>query len=220
MSRIDFWVSRWPVVIAAAMLMLGVPGCVGLAAQIMYVIHGDKVEAEYEGLEEKRVAVVCVANRSAYGSGGEADALARMVAVLLQKEIKDIEIVSHTEINNWKDTADWDEIDYRAVGRGVKAQRLIAIDVKSLSYYDGQTLYKGSADLTVTVYDMEKGGTIAWSKDMPDFQFPQHGGRPVTDMVESKFQKDFLSILAKDIGRCFYPYDRIEKVGLDAQLLD
>ena len=220
MSRIDFWVSRWPVVIAAAMLMLGVPGCVGLAAQIMYVIKGDKVDPEFEELEGKRVAVVCVANRSAYGSGGEADALARMVAVVLQKEVDDIEIVSHTEINNWKDTADWDEIDYRAVGRGVKAEMLIAIDVKSLSYYDGQTLYKGRADLTVTVYDMSKGGNIAWSKEMPDFQFPQHGGRPVTDMAETKFQKDFLALLAKDIARCFYAYDRIEKVSMDAAMMD
>lgn len=220
MSHVDFWVARWPVVIATCLLMLSVPGCVGLAAQIMYVIKGNKIEAEFDELKGKRVAVVCVANRSAYGSGGEAEALSRMVSVVLGREVKDIEMVSHTEINNWKDNTDWDEIDYRAVGRGVKADMLIAIDVRSLSYYDGATLYKGRADLTVTVYDMTKGGKIAWSKDMPDFQFPQHGGRPVTDMVETKFQKDFLALLAKDIARCFYAYDKIEKVGLDATLLD
>jgi hypothetical protein len=220
MSRIDFCVSRWPLVIVAAILMLSTSGCVGIAAQLMYMAGAGDMQAEFDELEGKRVAVICVSNRSSYGSGAEAEALARLVSAILRKEVKKIEMVSHTEVANWKDTADWDEIDYRAVGRGVKADMLIAIDVQSMSYFEGQTLYKGRANYSVTVYDMTKGGKVAWSKDNPDFQFPVQGGRPVTDMVEAKFQKDFLTMLSIEIARSFHSYDKITDVGKDAAFLD
>lgn len=220
MSRLDYYISRWPLMMAACMVMLCTSGCVGIAAQLMYMAGMGDIPAEFEGLEEKRVAVVCVSNRSAYGSGAEAEALARMVSAILRKEVKKIDVVSHIEIDNWKDNFDWDEIDYRVVGRGVKADMVVAIDVKKLSYYEGQTLYKGCADFSVTVYDMSKGGEVAFSRDIPDFQFPQQGGRPVTDMVEAKFQKVFLTMLAQDIARSFHSYDKIENVGSDARLLD
>jgi hypothetical protein len=221
MSRLEFCVSRWPVMIVAAILMLSTSGCVGIAAQLMYMAGAGDIKPEFAGLKDKRVAVVCVSNRSAYGSGNESRALARMVSVILAREVKKIEIVSQTEIDNWKDTNEWDEIDYRAIGRGVKAEMLVAIDLRSLSYYDGQTMYKGRADFTVSVYDMTEGnGKIVWSKATPDFQHPRHGGRPVTDMVESNFQKEFLGLLAKDIARSFHSYDKVVKVATDAAMLD
>src|SRR4051812_30281577 len=114
MSRIDFCVSRWPLVIVSAILMLSTSGCVGIAAQLMYMAGAGDMQAEFDELEGKRVAVICVSNRSSYGSGAESEALARLVSAILRKEVKKIEMVSHTEIANWKDTADWDEIDYRA----------------------------------------------------------------------------------------------------------
>jgi hypothetical protein len=219
MTRIDFWVSRWPLVIVAALAMLSAPGCVGMAAQLMYVMGLDKIKPEYE-LEGKRVAVVCLANSSSYSSGGEARSLARMVAVILQKEVKDIEIVPYSEIEDWRDNNNWDEIDYRAIGRGVKADVLIAIDVSSLKFHDGQTLYKGRADVKVTAYDMTKGGQVAFTKDMPDFQFPREGSRPVQDMSELKFQTLYLTILSKHIARNFHSYDKVPDFGSDAQGLD
>jgi hypothetical protein len=220
MSRLEFCVSRWPLMIVAALMVLSTSGCVGIAAQLMYLAGAGLVKPDFEGLKGKRVAVVCVSNRSAYGSGKEADALARMVAAILRREVKDIELVSQTEIANWKDSNDWDEMDFRTIGRGVKAEMLVAINVSKLDYYEGHTLYKGRADLSVTVYDMSGGGKIAWSKSMPDFQFPQHGGRPVTDMVEANFQKQFLDVLARDIARNFHSYDRVVMMAQDAALGD
>jgi hypothetical protein len=220
MSRIDFCVSRWPLLIASALIVMCTSGCVGIAAQLMYMAGMGDIPAEFEGLEGKRVAVVCVSNRSAYGSGQEAEALARMVSVILRREVKKIDVVSHTEINNWKDISDWDEVDYRAVGRGVKADMVVAIDLKSMSYYEGQTLYKGRANFSVTVYDMKDSAKVVWSKDTPDFQFPVQGGRPVTDMVEAKFQKSFLTIMSQDIARSFHSYDKVIDVSRDAAFVD
>jgi hypothetical protein len=126
-------------------------------------------------------------------------------------------MVRFTEIEDWMDTNDWDQIDYRAVGRGVNADMLIAIDLSSLSYYEGATLYKGKAHYTITLYNMEKGGKQVWQKSVPEFAFPAHGGRPATDMVETKFKQDFLKLVAQDIARCFHSYDKIEALATDAQ---
>jgi hypothetical protein len=219
MARIDFWVSRWPLVMVVALTIMAAPGCVGMAAQLMYMAGLDKIKPECD-LSEKRVAVVCVSSRSSYGSGNEAEALSRLISAILQKEVKDIEIVPYREIADWKDNNNWDETNYRDIGRGVKADMLIAIDISSLSYHDGQTLYKGKADIKVTAYDMTKGGKVEFSRDLPDFQFPQQGGRPVTDMAETKFQKLFLTILAKHIARSFHSYDKEMDFGGDAQGLD
>jgi hypothetical protein len=171
-------------------------------------------------LEEKRVAVVCLTNHSSYGSGSESKVISQSVSTILRKEVKKIELVPQSEIANWRDNNDWDEIDYRAVGRGVKADIVIAIDVKSLSFHEGQTLYKGKADVKVTAYDMTKGGDIAFSRDMSDFQYPQHGGRPVTDMSETKFQGMFLMILSEHIARNFHSWDPQVPIGEDARGLE
>ena len=42
-------------------------GCMGGLAQLLYVIKGHKIPAEFNGLEGKRVAVVCISDASAYG---------------------------------------------------------------------------------------------------------------------------------------------------------
>lgn len=219
MSRLEFWLSRGSLFMVAAMIILASSGCVGLTAQILYMIKGNKIEAECPiELDGKRVAVVCV-TKSAYGNGPEGTALARMVAAQLRREVDDIEVVSHQKVADWIDNNDWDYVDYRAIGRGVEAELLIAIDLSSLAYYDGQTLYKGRADYGITLYDMKKGGKVVWSKKVPDYSWPAHGGRPVTDMVEAKFKQEFLGMLSRDISRCFYDYDKVEALANDAQLL-
>ena len=58
MSRIDFCVSRWPLLIASALIVMCTSGCVGIAAQLMYMAGMGDIPAEFDGLEGKRVAVV------------------------------------------------------------------------------------------------------------------------------------------------------------------
>lgn len=220
MARLDYWISRWPVVVVTAMIVLSSSGCVGLAAQIMYLWKGNKQPAETHCLENQRVAVVCVSKASAYGNGTESEALARMVGALLGKEVKDIEMVRYTEVKDWIDNNDWDYIDYKAIGKGVKADMLVAIDLSNISYHEGQTLYRGHADYSITVYNMTKGGKVEWSDQQPDFNYPREGGRPSTEMSEPKFKQMFLRILADDIARNFYDYEKILDVASDARLLE
>lgn len=218
MSRVEYCLSRWSALIVGAVLLMSTSGCVGLAAQILYMIKGSQIEAECPiKLEDKRVAVVCL-SKGSLGNGSEASALARGVAAILRSQVKEIEMVRYTEIEDWMDTNDWDQIDYRAVGRGVNADLLIAIDLSSISYYEGSvTLYKGRATYTITLYDMEKGGKQAWQKSVPEFAFPAHGGRPSTDMIETQFKQEFLKLVAQDIARCFHSYEKIESLAGDAR---
>jgi len=57
---------RTSVLLLLASALLVFPGC-GAMAQLMYVLKGHNVPAEFQGLEGKKIAVVCVSDASAYG---------------------------------------------------------------------------------------------------------------------------------------------------------
>ena len=42
-------------------------GCTSAISTLMYVIKGHTMPATYGGLEEKKIAVVCISDASAYG---------------------------------------------------------------------------------------------------------------------------------------------------------
>ena len=62
-------------------------GCVGLTAQLLYWVNGgNKIEPEFEGMKEKRVAVVCVSNSSSYGPNSFCSLLERRVGMALREQ--------------------------------------------------------------------------------------------------------------------------------------
>ena len=67
-------------------------GCaiVGLASVMMYAWKGQVVPARYDGLEGKRVAVVCLSDTNMYA--GE---LSLAVEQLLKRKVSDIEVIPH-----------------------------------------------------------------------------------------------------------------------------
>lgn len=108
-------------------------GCVGLLSTMRWISGANFSPAEYDGLKEKRVAVVCVSEDSAYGTGSESLLLSREVSSILQKNVKKIDLVRADEIADWIDREGWDQIDYREIGRGVKAERVVAIGLAGFS---------------------------------------------------------------------------------------
>lgn len=196
-----------------------IPGCVGLASQMLYVLHGIRAPAEYDGLEGKRVAVVCLCNTSAYGTGAEASILAKQVEMHLKREVRKIELVPQSEIEDWIDNNGWNELDYREVGRGVKANQVLAIDLNMRGLYEAQTLYKGRAEVTMTVYDLENKGEVAYRSTLPEVVFPTTGMYYTTDVKESTFRNAFLQYLGQTVAKRFYAYETKEDYGRDAALL-
>jgi hypothetical protein len=120
------------------------------------------VPAEFDGLKGKRVAVVCLDVNSLSGVGGEADTIARAVGMLLSRNVKDMKLVRHTDVADWVDTHGDDLTDFRDVGRGVKADMVVGIDLLAFNLHEGQTLLKGRSKVGVKVYDMTKGGELVY----------------------------------------------------------
>jgi hypothetical protein len=211
--------GRWMVVAGLALVVLTQPGC-GLMAQVLYVVKGgDKIDPEYAGLQGKSVAVVCVANGSSTGPSSVSSQLERSVGLLLTMKGKKIRVVPQSDVANWIDNNDWNQLDYREIGRGIKADMVLAIDLANLSLHEGSTLYKGRADITMTVYDMTAEGKPAFRRSLPEFSFPKNSARPTTEMSEAKFRVLFIEVLAQHVARYFCPYPIQEGFAGDAALL-
>jgi hypothetical protein len=193
------------------------PGC-GTLPTLAYWVYGNNVPAKFNGLEKKRVAVVCLDAESLKGPGSEADRIARTVATTLGYNVPDIEIVRASEVADWFDNHDQDVTDYRDIGRGVKADMVVGIDLESFSIHEGQTLLKGKAMLATRVYDMQRGGEVVYESPTREIAWPESGARHVTEN-EANFRTAFIHTLAMKIAHDFYAYDAAEDYGGDAAFL-
>jgi hypothetical protein len=204
---------------AGAACLLAAPAGCGPIATVAWLIHGpEMIPAEFEGLKGKRVAIVCLDANSLSGPGGEADTVAKAVAVNLQKNVQDIKVVRQTEVADWLDSHGDDITDFRDVGRGVKADMVVGIDLMAFSLHEGQTLLKGTSRVGVKVYDMQKGGELVYEKSPAKIAWPENGARHVTEN-EDQFRTVFIGMLAERIARDFYPFELAKDFGTDARHL-
>ena len=205
-------------ILAVLALLAALPGC-GPIATIAWLIHGpEMIPAEFDGLKGKRVAVVCLDANSLSGPGGEADAVGKAVAMLLAKQVPDIHMVRQNEVADWLDTHGDDVTDYRDVGRGVKADMVIGIDLLAFNLHEGKTLLKGRSKVGVKVYDMKKGGELVYEAAPKEIAWPKEGARHVTEN-EAGFRTVFIGMLAERIARDFYSVELATSFSDDARHL-
>ena len=185
-------------------------------ATAAWVLKGNDVEADYTGLKNKRVAVVCRPLVELQYSTGNRSAqdVAVEVGNLLRQRVKKVSIVDPREVAEWTDEHDWD--DFAEVGRALKADMVVGIDIEDFSLFQSQTLYQGKTKLTVTVYDVADGGKVAYRKSLPRIVYPPNRGVD-TSLPEEDFRRRFVAHLADVIGRHFYSHDLQADVALDAQ---
>ena len=190
-------------------------GCVRLVANMLYAIKGNDRPAEYDGFEEQRVAVVCGTDKGLSNDATTA-LMTGYVHMALNTNIKKIELVRPEEIEQWLDVHGSIESDYVEIGKAVKADKLLAIDISNLRVKDGQTLFRGQCDIGVTVYDLSAKGAIVYRKQIPEYTFPKIGGPTIADTTEPKFRNQFLKIIANKVAGLFYPVDPNTDYALDA----
>lgn len=206
---------------AVALTVVALPGCAGFMSHMAYVLKGGHaVPAEFEGLQAKRVAVVCVSNDSVYGPNSVSSILEHSVGTLLKQNVEDIDLIHREDVADWIDTHDWDQVNYREIGRGLNAEMVVAIDLDGFRLHEGRTLYKGRADITVAVYDMTKGGEVVFRKSSPEYSFPENGARHSTEISETRFKRMFLMVLAQHVGKYFYEYYLEDDFARDALVLE
>jgi hypothetical protein len=203
---------------AACVGILGTQtGCVGLMANLVHAVGADKIPANYDGLKKSRVAIVTISDNSQYSDDLAARQLSRSVGEILLKEVDKLTLVREDEIEQWRDTNGRDNIDLLSIGQGVKADKVIGIELTNMRLREGKTLYQGRSDVSVSVIEVSHGGVVH-TKQWEDFTYPVSSGQYTSETTEMKFQKLYLSILAKQIAREFYPYDMSETVALDAAI--
>jgi len=209
--------TRWAVAAVVLTLLATSTGCVGAVAQALYMWKGITLPAEYNGLKEKRVAVVCVSNEASYGSNSTASQLARTVGKLLELHVDEMTLIPHTEVSDWIDKNNWDEVDYLEIGRGVNAEMLVAIDLRDYRIREGATLLRGKASASITVFDITRNGEDVFKSYLDD-TFPRNG-YPTTEMSESRFDRIFLTVVAEQIARKFYESNAVNDYARDPATL-
>ncbi len=207
------------VILACAVAMPTVmtqSGCIGLLTTAAWLIRGNDVKAEYDGLKHKRVAVVCRPLEGLqYTAGGRTPQdLAQQVGRLLAKRVKGITIIDQREVAKWTDEHDWE--DYVEVGKELKADMVVGISLEEYGLYQSQTLYQGKARMNIKVYDVAAGGDSVRHKSIPRIAYPPNRGVD-TAMPEEDFRKRFVIHLSDIIGRHFYSHDAQADLALDAE---
>lgn len=199
--------------LAVGLFLLSQTGC-GLAAHMLYWAKGNPVAMKFPGLKGKKVAVVCFDGNVA-GQGGEGDSIARRVGSMLTMNGDKIDVVPHQKVLDWMDEQSENISDFKEVGRGVKADMVVGIEVDQFSTHEGQTLLRGRSRVSVKVFDMTQGGKVVYSTPITPVIYPETGPRPIGESEEN-FKIMFIDIVARQIAKDFYSYDRLDDFGNDA----
>ena len=112
MDRTHAAAGRWVCgVLLAGGLLSSASGCARVLATLVYAIKGNEINAEFDGLKDKRVVVVCRPPASLeYRYGGADRQLAKRVGELLGQNVKKIDVVKPSEVEVWTDERDWDDV--------------------------------------------------------------------------------------------------------------
>ena len=192
-------------------------GCLHtLIATGIYVWQGGNVvPAECDALEKERVVVICRPPASyEYRNAGAARAIGARVSALLEQNVKGVKVVSPKEVDNWVDEQDWE--NFKDLGRAVKATRIVYIELDDFDLYKGKTLYQGTADVSISVYDMEDDDRLVWDRRLGQIQFPRNSGIPAADKPVQVFERQFVEVLSTQIAEHFYKHNPNADFALDA----
>jgi hypothetical protein len=203
-----------------AAVVLVSAGCRTVITTAAYLIKGTNVDAEYEGLKEKRVVVVCrpVADLTFRSPTVDRD-LAKEVGKLLAKNVKKIQVVPQKEVNEWTDEHLW--TDYLEVGEALGADMVVGIDLYDFNLLLDQTLYQGRASTALRVFDCQAGGDPVFERELPQIVYPPNVGVPTSERSsEGAFQREYVRVLADQIGRHFYAHDPYADYALDAKAME
>ena len=124
-----------------ALAVLPILGCQSLLLTAVYLFKGRDIDPEFADLKGKKVVVVCRPSVSLqYSNSNVGRDLAREVTQLLQTNVPKIQTVNSRKVAKWVDENTWDE--YREVGKAMKADMVIGIDLEQFNLRPGQCFTK------------------------------------------------------------------------------
>jgi hypothetical protein len=205
-----------------ALLIAALPaiGCQSALFTAVYLFKGMDVDADFGDLKGKKVAVVCRPMVSLqYSNSNVGKDLGQQISVMLQDQVPKIKVIDQKKIAKWTDENTWEE--YPEVGKAMKADMVVAVDLESFSLYQGQTLYQGKANATVRVFDCSKTGKgkEVFRKSIPQCVYPPNMQIPASEKTEADFRHEFELELANRIARHFFSHDPYADLGKDAEAM-
>ena len=196
------------------LLLIGASGCTSVLATAVYLIKGTNVDAEFNNMNGKKVAVVCRSlDFSGFHSANVPKELSQQVSVLLGANVPKVEIIDQRKVDEWMDNNSWE--DYLEVGRALDSDLVLGLDVEQFSIYESQTLFRGKANVTMKLYDCESGNLLV-DRPLPQVVYPPNAAKATSDIQPRAFQREFVANLANQIGRHFYPHDPGNDFAADA----
>lgn len=214
LSRFGIRSPKWIGIFLGLFFLSTTSGCVRLVSNVLYMIKGRDAPAEFNELQEKKVAVM-VSSNGIHSSDASSMVLARNINMLLDNKVKKIKLIRQDEVDRMLQEQQFGRVDAGMIGSRLGADYVVDVNVSDLKLKEGKTLYKGRCNSSVTVYKVAESGSPVFRKVLPEFVYPQTGA-PVTDFDESTFQRLYLMTLANRIARTFYPYDPATDVAEDA----
>ncbi|MEI8376281.1 MAG: hypothetical protein WCJ35_25965 [Planctomycetota bacterium] len=206
---------RWPwIVLSLVLLSLVAVGCKSALQSFSILYEGYDIPADWEGLRGKKVAVVCKPLTSQeFSNSGAARALAEGICERLKAHVKNIHIIDPQKVAALVDEKGME--DYLEIGKELKAEKIVGIDIESFGILDGQTLFRGRSTVSIQVYDVAEKH-VEWRKSPPQIEYPRLSSTPAADSTEMEFRNRFVGALAEQIARYFYAHDRHDDFGDDA----
>lgn len=161
-----------------------------------------------------RVAVVCYVDDDLKYQYDSIDHLLA-VGVAARLRQNNINIVEPGRVRSWlEENTHWDTPD--EIGAEFDATYVVYIDMSNFSLYehDSRHLYRGRAEIVVSVYEMDASGEgeRIFSQDLSS-EFPRLTQRSASEISYDSFRTEYLLRLSEEIGRMFYPYGSGDDVG-------
>jgi hypothetical protein len=197
---------RQPAALASLVLLTAAAGCTVLQTAAL-LIKGTDAAPEFDGLEGKKVAVVCkMVNMVDLSNSSTARSLAEAICQRLKTKTKKIRLVDPQKVADLLDNKGLE--DPIQIGKQLKAEKVLAVDIESFGVREGQTLFHGQAVVSIHVYDVASKEE-EWHKEPPlHAEYPSVGPTPAQEVGEGEFRNRFIASLADQIGQIFYPHDR------------
>jgi hypothetical protein len=193
-------------------------GCRSAMATAMYFIKGNEVDPDYAGLKGKTVAVVCRSPADlSYTNASVGRDIAQQMTTLIRERVPKVKVIESQKVTKWCDENTWEE--YSEVGKALKADLVIGVELNKFSIYQAQTLYQGKANATVRVYDCKDGGKLVFEKILPQTVYPPNTFIQTSEVQETEFRREFIGVLADQVARHFYAHDAYADLGQDGSAL-
>jgi hypothetical protein len=141
-------------------------GC-GLMGNFMYIVKGIDLPAEFDELKDKRVAVV-VSTNAGLNSDASGILMSRHINELFARNIKKVDMVNPEEVDRIINDQAANERSMSAIGGQLKADYVVLVELSNLKLRDGQTLFKGRCNSSVSAYKVVEGIALSLRNRFPN----------------------------------------------------